>query len=154
MKCIKCGSDTQVVNSRPRSKTSSVWRRRSCKSCGLTFTTEESVSEAEFQTVIRHESGQERPFSFARLLISIYDSMPVKSAQNAPDDAFWLATTVAHDVQQSGSDVLTSHDLAQLTYEVLSRFEVTIGMSYGAQHGVITAVRQPRRGRPRAKRIA
>lgn len=154
MKCIKCGSETQVINSRPRSKTSSVWRRRSCKSCGLTFTTEESVSEADFQIMIRSESGQERPFSFARLLISIYGSMPVKSAQNAPEDAFWLATTVAHEIQQSGSDLLTLRDLSTLTYEVLSRFDVTMGMSYGAQHGVVAPIRQPRRGRPRAKRVA
>ncbi len=152
MKCIKCGSETQVANSRPRSKTPSVWRRRSCKSCGLVFTTEESVSEAEFQVVIRDESTQEAPFSFARLLISIYDAMPSRVPEKAPEEAFWLTTTIAQEIQATATDKVSKKELVELTYEVLNRYDPALGMSYGIRHGALTAVRSARPGRPTTKR--
>jgi len=54
MNCLKCGSDTAVVDSR-KGDGGSVTRRRKCVSCGFRFTTNETA------VIKKIEKPKERP---------------------------------------------------------------------------------------------
>ena len=151
MICIKCSSDTRVTNSRPHKKTPSVWRRRQCTACGTVFTTTEVVADDSYSFGVKGPEETES-FSLPRLMLSIVRSLEHRSG-NVADDAYWLAHTVAQNIQATATDTITSQALAEATWEVVSHFDASAGIGYGARHQLITNIAQkPRRGRPRTSR--
>ena len=157
MICIKCSNDTRVANSRPHKKTPSVWRRRQCKTCGVTFTTTEVIADDAFSFVITtpSDTNAASAFSLPRLMLSIVKSMGHRPEPASADEAYWLAQTVAQAIQATATDSLDSSALATITHETLTNFDPTAGQAYGIRHGIITPLSQrPVRGRPRTHRRA
>lgn len=135
MYCIVCGSDTRVANSRPHKKTPSVWRRRECKSCGLTFTTWESVRDDDYSFMVISEKTKTR-FSLPRLMLSIHRALAHCSGHQKDDDAYWLATTVAQHIKTNASNTTTAASIASVTYQTVRNYDAIAGLTYGAAHGL------------------
>jgi transcriptional repressor NrdR len=73
MDCPFCGSSqVMVVNSRPNSAKSRIWRRRKCEKCGSSFTTYEKINLSYI--VVVKKSGRKQKYSRAKLYSSIYHS--------------------------------------------------------------------------------
>ncbi len=153
MICINCSSDTKVTNSRPHKKTPSVWRRRKCVACGAVFTTNEVISDSMYVFHIKKPTGKPETFSFPRLMFSIATSLSHRAEKNIPDDSYWLAQTIATNIQATATDTVTSGALAVEVHTTLSHFDATAGIQYGARHGLVhNTAQKPRRGRPRTTR--
>lgn len=151
MKCLVCSSDTRVVNSRPSKKTPAVWRRRRCTACQTTFTTTEVISDTTYPLSVKHSDGHAEPFSLPQLMVSFFQVFGHHDVPTASEESYWLASTVAQEVQATATDHTTTHALAQMAYDVLIRYDEAAGTQYGVRHGVITlrGSQKPRRGRPR-----
>ena len=153
MICINCSSSTKVTNSRPHKKTPGVWRRRQCTACQTVFTTIEAVADTAYEFYVTPVSGRAEPFSLPRLLLSIHAALAHRPMPASADEAYWLAQTVAQNVQATAHDAVDASALAAECYDVVSRFDATAGIQYGARHGLITnSAQKPRRGRPRTHR--
>lgn len=153
MICINCSSETKVTNSRPHKKTPSVCRRRKCTSCSAVFTTNEVVSDAMYVFQIKSPHTKPQAFSLPRLMFSIASSLSHRPASDIPDDSYWLAQTIATNIQATATDIVLTSALSQEVYQTLSYFDATAGIQYGARHGLIhNTAQKPRRGRPRTTR--
>ncbi len=153
MICIKCSHDTRVMNSRPHKKTPSVWRRRECKACGAVFTTSEVVADDSYVFSVKDASGRLSSFSLPRLIFSIAGSLSHRASDSVPDDSYWLAQTVAQNIQATATDTVTTVAIAEEVYATLSNFDATAGIQYGARHGLVQNTSQrANRGRPRTTR--
>ena len=151
MKCIKCSSKTKVVNSRQHKKTPSVWRRRECSSCGAVFTTNETISDQAYPFSIRDEHGK-RQFSLPQLMISIFQVFSHHRAETASEESYWLAQTIAQDIQAGATDTVAKSELVKNTYDILRRYDEVAGAQYGLRHHLISLNQKPRRGRPSSAR--
>lgn len=141
MICIICGNPkTNVNNSRPHKKRPSVWRRRTCPICHSTFTTMETVDITD-QLSVTSPAGQKSPFSIHRLTVSLAAVMAHRN--DAADDAYWLAQTVAEQLYRMETSSLDSAVVAEIAYTVLDRYDGTAAIQYGARHGIV--VTPPRR---------
>lgn len=143
MICVYCGyKSTDVTNSRPRSRSSGVWRRRQCGSCKRSFTTDETA-----RNIMKVIKSDARPrstnLSMSRLTISIW-----KSFQHDPNQG----SLVAGDLAQSVISALTPattvspQEIAETTYQIIRRYDESAGIAYALQHHLLTSVK--RRGRP------
>ena len=144
MYCINCfHPSTRVANSRAHTKHPSVWRRRSCTRCHMTFTTYERPSLSDNKKVAL-PSGSNEPFNLGKLIISIAGAF-----SHSPDESkyasLWLANTV-EDTLSTQYPTITPDDIAAVTHETLKRFDELAAMQYAARHGLIVSARK--RGRP------
>jgi transcriptional repressor NrdR len=144
MFCINCfHTNTTVANSRPQKKQSAVWRRRTCKNCGETFTTYERPSLADNKPVML-PGGKTDTFNLGKLIISIAKAF-THTPKEAEYNALWLAQT-AEDTLSTQREVVTPDDIAAITHGVLKRFDELAAVQYAARHQLISSTR--RRGRP------
>ena len=153
MICINCSSPTKVTNSRPHKKTPSVWRRRQCTACQTVFTTMEMIADTAYTFRVIRSDGAAEDFSLPRLLLSISAAVSHRPAPASADEAYWLAQTVAQNIQATASDSVTLAALTEESLTVISNFDATAGLQYGARHGLIkNTAQKPKRGRPRTIR--
>lgn len=153
MICINCSNETKVTNSRPHKKTPSVWRRRQCKACGTLFTTMEIVADNAYVFRVVKAGAIPDDFSLPRLMMSVAASLAHRPTHASADEAYWLAQTVAQNIQATATDTVTARALAEETWKVVSHFDATAGIQYGARHGLLqNTAQKPRRGRPRTTR--
>lgn len=142
MKCINCFHiKTKVVNSRPHTKPS-VWRRRTCPQCLVTFTTYERPSLDE-QQILGHD-GQTTPFNIGRLIVSISRSFQ-HNKHAAQYDSLHLAETIEAQLIATGKP-LSVDDVAALTHATIKQYDPVAAIQYAAQHDLVTTARRP--GRP------
>jgi transcriptional regulator NrdR family protein len=135
MVCIYCGHDTEVTNSRSKTRNASVWRRRACKSCVAQFTT---IELPDYTTAISVESSDNtklRAFSRDELFLSLYKSLGHR--KDALSSATALTNTVIgrllnKKLAKDGS--MSTKDLAKTAYEVLKRFDPLAAHTYKAYH--------------------
>jgi transcriptional repressor NrdR len=84
MKCPFCGSSqVMIVNSRPNTSGSKVWRRRKCLKCLKSFTTYENISLSYL--IVVKKSGRRQRYSRAKLFASIYGSFLDKKGVDRGD---------------------------------------------------------------------
>jgi transcriptional repressor NrdR len=131
MVCIYCGSDTQVANSRLQKKVNQVWRRRRCLTCQAVFTTNETVDATQALRIYRN--GQYEPFLRDTLLLSLYDSL--RHRKSAVSDATALTATIIAKLYPMVRDAtLERNQIADVTSEVLNRFDKVAATHYRAFH--------------------
>ncbi len=132
MICIYCShSHTTVANSRPHKKRSSVWRRRQCKKCHMTFTSYESPL-LDHLLVLGNKKNQ--PFSHTKLLLSIAACFEHQTTRRA-EYSEAIATTIAEKIARAdGQELLTPAFLAETAYTVLARFDKRAAIQYAARH--------------------
>jgi len=132
VRCIYCGGDTQVINSRHQKRLNRVWRRRKCLECDAIFSTGESADYAAAWRV-RTATGKLRPFSRNQLLLSLYKSL--EHRKSALSDAEALLDTIISGLQpqvvQGALEIATIRDMTLLT---LQNFDKPASVSYAAFH--------------------
>lgn len=132
MVCVYCSSSTQVTNSRLQRGANQVWRRRSCASCGNTFTTHE-VADLSAALVVRYSARDLRPFSRDMLFISIYESCRHRPA--AITDAGGLTQTILTLLRPYIAEgTVLREQIVLIASEVLRRFDATAATVYAAFH--------------------
>lgn len=147
MICIVCGNPkTNVGNSRPHKKRPSVWRRRTCPACQMTFTTIETIDVTD-RLSVEASDGKKSSFSLPRLTVSLAGVMA--RHEHAADDAYWLAQTVAEQLYCMPVNLVSVSIISEIAYAVLDRYDGTAAIQYGAQHGIVTATSRRRTTRPR-----
>lgn len=132
MKCIYCGGETQVTNSRLQKKLNAVWRRRKCQSCQGLFTTLEG---ADYHSSLLFKSDENRvePFQRDILFISIYEAC--KHRKGAPGAASALTDTVLGRLRSKIHDAtLLRANVISVTAEVLKRYDKAAHTAYLAYH--------------------
>lgn len=131
MLCIYCQSDTKVVNSRPQKRLNRVWRRRSCMTCGTTFTSSEAIDLSGSITV--RDLRRLEPFQRDKLFMSIYDSL--KHRKTALSDASGLTDTVISRLYPLMKDAIVERmAIIDAVTEVLTRFDGVAATHYDAFH--------------------
>lgn len=144
MFCINCfNKKTLVANSRAHKKQASIWRRRTCTSCKLAFTTYERPSLPDNKPVHLTDNQTEK-FNLGKLVISIANAFTHNQRQ-AKYDALWLAQTV-EDTLSTQVQQITPEEIAAVTHQTLKLYDELAAVQYAAQHQMITSVRK--RGRP------
>lgn len=134
MVCLYCRQPTKVTNSRYRSNSLVVWRRRRCQSCQVVFTTTESAINDQ-NIKFLNKNGRLQPFSRDKLFISIFNSL--KHRKNAVDEATALTDTVVikltagfQNATLSGSEIIT------VVQAVLANFDQAAATHYSAYHPI------------------
>ena len=131
MKCVYCGGDTQVTNSRHQKRVNQVWRRRKCQSCGAIFSTTEGADTSQALSV-QKKNGLE-PFSRDMLLLSVYDSL--RHRKTALQDATALTATIISMLTPLADTAVIDRDvIATVTSTVLQRFDKPAASHYQAFH--------------------
>lgn len=133
---------TDVVNSRPHKKRSSVWRRRNCSSCDTTFTTTESP---RIEWRVRYDTGSVAPLNKGILIVSIARSFqhdPHAGAEAASDLADTIIDTCTEHVDDT--QLLPASKLAALTHRALEHFDYNAGLAYAIQHNLSIARKKRR----------
>lgn len=129
MVCPFCDQTrTSVVNSRHTRRSNQVWRRRTCESCGRTFTTREAP-QLSFLRVKKRE-GQIEEYQRSKLLVSLLWS---SDHLDEADVAFALADTVEVRLLRSltpESDQISSQFIAETVQDVLKRFDLKSFIKY------------------------
>ena len=133
MFCIKCQhKQTTVINSRPSKKSAQIWRRRSCKSCGFTFTTYEGIA---FDQLSIQKRNSTEPCNETVLLLDIaicFEHTPRDRAKHAK----WLVNTILQRLLKAAdiNGTIQLDEVTRTTYDVLSRFDRIASVQYAARH--------------------
>lgn len=154
MICINCFEpSTCVINSRPRAKQASVWRRRRCRACEVVFTTTEAPLVGDALEII-YGDGSSESFSLPRLTVS-FAGLLTHHKEKAADEGYWLSQTVYQILIErgNGGQAIPLHEFVTTAHKVLERFDALAGLQYAAQHGLVTNTRKSP-GRPRLSRRA
>jgi transcriptional regulator NrdR family protein len=134
MVCIYCGHDSHVTNTRLRSRTPSVWRRRQCDACVAQFSTLE-LPDYSVSIAIINLQGKLEPFSRDKLYLSLHKSLSHR--QDAVVSATALTETIigrllkANRLQDGALQVGT---LISTAYTVLKRYDPPSANTYKAYH--------------------
>jgi transcriptional regulator NrdR family protein len=113
----------------------------------------EMIADTAYIFRVVKASQKAEDFSLARLMMSIAASLSHRPAPASADEAYWLAQTVAQNIQATATDTVTVEALSNETWTVVSHFDATAGIQYGARHGLLhNTAQKPRRGRPRIGR--
>lgn len=132
MKCVYCGGETQVINSRLQKRLNHVWRRRKCLACAAVFSTHEAADYAAAWRV-KNQTGKLLPFSQNQLLLSLYKSL--EHRESALSDAEALLDTIISGLQpQIVHGALEIGAIREMTLITLQNFDSASGVSYAAFH--------------------
>jgi transcriptional regulator NrdR family protein len=134
MVCIYCGKDTEVYNSRVKSRNPSIWRRRRCLECVAQFTTIE-LPDYGTSLVVEGLSGKLSPFNRDKLFLSFYKALEYR--QDALKSATELTSTVIGRLltnKKATDGLLNKNDVALESYRALKRFDALSAHTYKAYH--------------------
>lgn len=131
MVCIYCGNETKITNSRAQKRTNGVWRRRTCQSCGSTFT---SVEAPDLSGSISVKSAMQlEAFQRDKLFMSVYDSL--RHRKTALSDATMLTDTVLQRLYPKiHTATVQKQQIIEVTLLVLNRFDKVAATHYQAFH--------------------
>jgi transcriptional repressor NrdR len=138
MVCIYCQRETKVVNSRPQKRLNRVWRRRTCQTCGVTFTSSEAVDLSGSITV--RGTGHLEPFQRDKLFMSVYDSL--KHRKTALSDATSLTDTIISKMYPDMKNaIINTTTIKLVTSAVLKNFDRVAMTHYTAFHPVTASTK-------------
>ena len=135
MVCIFCHNETEVTNSRAKSRTPSVWRRRACKQCVAQFTTTELPDYTKALKVLSMDSRKLNPFSRDKLFLSLYQSLGHR--KDALDSSTALTTTVIGRLINKKfviNGAIETKSISKVAYEALKRYDPLAAATYKAYH--------------------
>lgn len=129
MLCPFCKSlNVEVINSRLRDEGTTIWRRRSCLSCGKRFSSREKI-DFSYLTVVK-KGGEEEPFSAEKILMSM-----VKSLGKKPISQIKLEKAVDEIVQEVhllGKDKVETTEIGNLVLEKLKKLDLVACLRFAS----------------------
>ena len=132
MVCIYCGAHTHVINSRLQTKLNRIWRRRSCTTCGSTFTTSE-LSDTSLSVMVEDEAKALTPLVRDKLFLSIYESC--RHRRSAVADAGALTDTVmAKLLKTDHGGTLSRLSIQETAHKALQHFDTAAATHYNAYY--------------------
>ncbi|RWZ79537.1 MAG: hypothetical protein EOT04_01355 [Candidatus Chaera renei] len=116
-----------------------MWRRRKCRNCGFSYTTQERLVLDE--VLLIRDSHEDHPYSQGGLIAGIIKALEAVGAPS--DQAYWLAQTVEERLlraqQQSKQwQPVTTQRLNLITYDTLSAYHPVAAAAYAAAHKLET----------------
>ena len=112
MKCLRCGGETQVVETRTQGSFV-IRRRRECLICGYRFTTFERVAPLNITVIKRN--GQKEKFSQQKLekgLRKAFTKRPMKEEEFED-----LVEKIKDQIRQKNKKVITSREIGRIVIE-------------------------------------
>lgn len=134
MVCIYCSRNTEVYNSRAKSRNPSVWRRRKCTACVAQFTTIE-LPDYTTALLVEGRSGKLYPFLRDKLFLSVHRSLGHR--QDAAVSATELTSTIIGRLlrtRKAENGVITMKAIAESAFLTLRRFDKPAANTYFAYH--------------------
>ncbi len=133
MVCIYCGSETQVINSRPQKRVNQIWRRRKCQQCSNIMTSHE-VFDLSASVLVEYNNKTLQPFHRDLLFVSIYESC--KHRPNTLVEVSSLTQTIVAELLQGRlrDSKVTRSAIIETAAKVLQRFDASAAAIYQAYH--------------------
>lgn len=134
MICVFCKSETDVMNSRPKAQSPSVWRRRQCQNCGKAFTTLELPDYAKSLSVLAQNAKKTQPFNRDKLFLSLNKSLGHRT--DALEASTALTMTIISKILKSRreSGIIPVTEIATTALQTLKRYDPLAAASYKAYH--------------------
>lgn len=132
MKCVYCGNNTRVVNSRLQKKFNQTWRRRRCLVCEGLFT---SIEAADLPSSIlfRVDAAHAEPFQRDILFLSIYEAC--RHRKHAVGVATLLTDTVLGKLRAKINEASISRaSVISVTSDILKHYDKAAWTMYSAYH--------------------
>ncbi|MBI2589200.1 hypothetical protein HYW35_03300 [Candidatus Saccharibacteria bacterium] len=131
MKCIYCGGETEVTNSRAQKRSNQIWRRRQCLHCKSIFTTHEAIELSS--SLFVEAKGSPKPFLtdllFTEVLLALQDR------KNCYVEAREITSTVIRQLLSlPDKPLLKPHQISEVTANVLKHFNRRAWLRYVAEH--------------------
>lgn len=131
MKCLYCGGQTEVTNSRHQKRSNQVWRRRQCKRCKAVFTSHEALELSSALFVQSRAST--KPFLPDKLYTEVL--LALQDRPNCYSEARELTGTIIQKLLKIGDKpYLQPKQISQASAEVLKRFNKRAWMRYATEH--------------------
>ena len=127
MVCPYCQINTKVKNSRTRGSGYSVWRRRFCANCKISFSTDENIS-TESIIKIRDHNGNLYTFEYLRLYIDIFKALGGLDQYIEP--AKHLSSNCCNKILDLAQPVIEQSDLEKHIFETLNSYNQLAGRRY------------------------
>ena len=127
MVCPYCHQETRVNNSRPQGKGFSVWRRRHCSDCKITFTTGEHIM-LESVIALKAPDGSLSPLRRSDIYLSCHRA--VKELKDASELADRLSQTIVDKLFGEGAAVIEQGTLENHIFSTLNTYEPLAGQAY------------------------
>lgn len=129
MVCIYCGNPTSVVNSRPKKRENSVWRRRYCLVCKAILTTFEQY-DLSTSLLVKKRSGALQSFERDKLLVSIAKAIDHK--KNPSQSASFLTNNVMVLLLKNKpiNKIMSTQDISNMTFLSLKRYDPASAIKY------------------------
>lgn len=127
MVCVYCKQPTKVTNTRPRRTGWSIWRRRWCQKCQLSFTTLENMSVAS-AIAIKSPQGHLQPANYSQIFISLYKALG--NTQKDIEEAEYLTLNVIDKLFKQQQAILTTSFVKQQIFETLNSYQTKAGQRY------------------------
>lgn len=133
MKCIYCGKETGVVNSRLQKKNNQIWRRRKCLVCVAIFTTTERAVLGP-DMALKTKTGVLIPFSRPKLMSSLLLALGgsfkhYEQAESLTDNI------IGRLLRKNTGASLDQVELTRLCKSVLKNYDHRAYLRYLAEHG-------------------
>ena len=139
MKCAKCYNPTTVVvNTRSRTKSPVIWRRRRCLSCDSVFSTEERPTLEHSLTVWNPTTKQSQAFNPGILLISIGDAFQ-HNLTLGENSAWSLTQTISDLLATECQGSISTDDISAITHQTLMRFDASASLQYALKHQLMAS---------------
>lgn len=131
MVCPYCLSETQVINSRPQTRSNQVWRRRRCNTCKAVFTTHEVIDFPSSFTVVKNNKLS--PFTPDKLFREVLDKL--KGNQKPYEAAREISATITQKViKNASSGLISSQDISRAAAGTLKNFDRQAYLRFIADH--------------------
>ncbi len=127
MVCPYCHQNTQVRNSRPQRAGFSVWRRRHCEKCRITFTTSEQMT-LESVIALNTADGSLNPLRYADIYVSCFKAL--NGLKDASEIAERLTQTILEKLFKERQAIVEQALLEKYIFETLSAYHALAGQTY------------------------
>ena len=131
MKCLYCGDDTEVTNSRLQRRSNQVWRRRLCKACRAVFTTHEAIDLGS--TLLVDRGGRTEPFEADKLYTEVL--LALQDRKDCYKDAREITNTVIQKLLKIPEKPLfEAKQISRAAGGVLARLDKQAYLRYVSEH--------------------
>ncbi|MFP4045520.1 MAG: transcriptional regulator NrdR [Candidatus Aenigmatarchaeota archaeon] len=118
MNCPYCSAETKVIESRETENSTTVRRRRECKSCGKRFTTYE---RAELRSRVIKKDGTREKFNEEKLKKGLYKACERRPVSD--QEIQEIVEEVIEKLRESGKNEIGSSEIGKMAMQKLKELD-------------------------------